>query len=114
MDRVEIDQLGEFLRIHALLFRGRRLPFFRLPDWLCRMLRWGSSIANCDCDRERNGRIFRPEQSPFANKTVSRITCMRALGSSTGIDLKHGVSSVSRNGAACFSLGTKPDHGGRD
>ena len=37
-----------------------------------------------------------------------------ALGSSTGIDLKHGVSSVSRNGAACFSLGTKPDHGGRD
>ena len=30
------------------------------------------------------------------------------------IGLNAGVASVSRSGAACFSLGTKPDHGGPD
>src|SRR5271165_5398662 len=43
----EINRLRELPRIHTLFFWGRGLPFFRWPDWLCCVLNWTSSIANC-------------------------------------------------------------------
>src|SRR5262245_58513557 len=42
----EINHLSEFLRIHALLLRGARLPFLGRPDWLYHILSTWSSAAN--------------------------------------------------------------------
>ena len=46
--------------------------------------------------------------------TSSSICLRREPSHAEGVREHAGVSSVSRNGAACFGLGTKPNHGGPD
>ena len=46
------NQMSKLPRIHSFRFRGGHLPVLRWPVWLCCVLSWSSSIANCGCNRE--------------------------------------------------------------